>query len=154
MHSQQTRKLFPTPMLYWSTQLLMNTAITWKSTGLNFSQVTSLWYFEKVPVGHVWTSLRHFANLWGIFNAVKKKLPQAKWIAACLISQRQFHYANPTQDPCGEILQNFGIAAYFNCFHSSLCEKLIKQNLEESKFLKMLLTFSNMYKITSQASTE
>ena len=31
-YSQQTRTFCPTPMLYWSTQLLMNAAITWKSS--------------------------------------------------------------------------------------------------------------------------
>ena len=95
----------------------MITATTWKCSQASI-----------FPKQHLFDILKKF--LLGMFeqaqdtlrsceessNAVREKMSRAKWIAVCLISQRQFHYANPTQDLCGENLQNIGIAACFNCF--------------------------------------
>ena len=109
----------------------MNAAITWKSSQASIFPKQHLFdILQKFLLGAFEQAQDTLQSCEESLNAVREKMSQAKWITACLISQRQFHYANPTQDLCGENLQNIGIAACFNCFDSSLCEKLIKQNLE------------------------
>ena len=139
-------------MLYWSTQLLMNAAITWKSSQASI-----------FPKQHLFDILQNF--LLGVFEQARDTLQSCE--ESLMLFEKKCHKQNGSQ-PVWFHRDNFIMQTQHRIYVGKIyrtLELLPASTVSTPRCArnwlskawsspKMLLTSSKLYEITSQASTE